>query len=233
MLYRSVAILSISALLLSSAPARADEDAASTADDDCICTYDSTTYADDERCEWHGQRMRECPAHLPPNKRFTRSKAETMSFWLRASGGTRYADRRDPARFGRAELEFDFTHVVRKPSFVGSILIGLEGYQGKHQGFSENGIGMPWSVQFGWRTPTLVMGGGFGLDVLSIDHLQGGNDVGILTPFASAYAGLDLDGVRILGMTHQEWRWHAVNDTSRWVVSLGLALSIRFAEDVI
>jgi len=193
--------------------------------EDCVCSYDDAVV---ETCSYRGQWMAKCPDSVPPAHVFHHDLKMVAGGWLRLATGPRWVDRRDTQRFYRAELDFSFHSYRRRSSFVGTVLLGLEGWQGN----GESGIGLPLQMTVGMRTPLLFFSAGGGLNVLSADFYKASHDYGMLTPFASQALGFDFEWVRVMFDLREEWRWHAVNDTSRRAITGGLALAFRFDRDL-
>ncbi|MCC6557347.1 MAG: hypothetical protein IT372_30725 [Polyangiaceae bacterium] len=140
---------------------------------------------------------------------------------MRLTAGRAFTEDVDDGWYGRVETEHLWAGSRGRPSGIGGVTLGLEGW-GSAQG---GGGGVPFNFWGGFHSPVVTSAVGLGWEWAHYDEVRGDGGFGILAPMAVATIGLDFASVRVLadGRAQYRWNWGAED---RWQITVGISIGV-------
>jgi hypothetical protein len=128
-------------------------------------------------------------------------------------------------------FEEDMYPILAEPRDVGPIIAVGIGADYWRAGHGTSGFSMPMEVKLGVRAFPIRATLGFGLDGVIIDQLHGDTGVGLMAPFASASAGLDIAHFTVLADARVTQRWQfGADDHTQWMITFGVGYTFETRE---
>lgn len=140
---------------------------------------------------------------------------------FKVDGGVAIIERDTVGGFARLGADATIVKDLRRSRFAWGIWDAYEGWLAK----DGRGFALPIVAYIGYRQAPFLATLGGGLNVFTIDHLDGDTGAGILSPRGDLRVGLDLDGFVVMAHSDIQYRWLWGRDDIS-LIQLGLSIGI-------
>jgi len=139
---------------------------------------------------------------------------------LRISFGRAFTSGAENGWYGRLEAEGFATRRYEESGPAFGVLVGGEYWRADDGA----GGGVPFTLWYGLRSPTLFWSFGFGFEMLIVDRVHDDTGVGIYVPLADTALGIELSGFRLLADARAMYRWQwGADDRAQYQVGITMS----------